>query len=219
MCAFFLHQMTEHLLHTLIVVFTLYRHRSHKLEFLEEQAIGQYGQIRGIFPRETRQQRRAFTTLQDAYVNARYDNGAEFQVRHEDVLYLAQRIELLERMVLDVCRDRIGSYEPTSGLEPYEPPEQLLNLEELQTAPPPKELIAQQREALEQAQIGREVERKEKEAALKQVDAERKARKLEREARELERKARKKAEEAQHRERKEKERLQALLQQAGIDVE
>lgn len=215
LAVFNLHQMTEHLFHTLITVFTNYRNRSHNLEFLEKQAGSQYQPILGIFPRETEEQRQQFEQLQVAYVDARY--RSDFVVHRQHLIEVAGNVARLQQMVFDACVERIRSYVPERKVKPYIPTQSFLDMDTLLNTPPPKEVIAQQRAELERSNAEFEAARKREEQALQRaVIAEQEKEQALRTAEE-ERKAREQAEKEKDQERAEKERLKKLLEQSGID--
>lgn len=70
--AFQLHQVTEHLYSTILLVLTNYKPKGHDLEEYGGLAASQEPILLTVFPRDTEEQERRFELLQKAYVNARY---------------------------------------------------------------------------------------------------------------------------------------------------
>lgn len=104
--AFLLHQAAEHSYHTLLLVLTLYSPKSHKLNFLRDQAENVARDLIPVWPRDTKFARRCFELLQQAYVNARY--SPHYKITREELDWLAQRVELLQTTVRDVCDQRLA---------------------------------------------------------------------------------------------------------------
>ncbi len=73
--AFQLHQATERYYHTLTLVFTAYKHKTHNLEELGKIASTLNLEYKKIFPRQTADERHHFTLLQKAYIDSRYKKG------------------------------------------------------------------------------------------------------------------------------------------------
>lgn len=62
-----------------------------------------------VFPRKTYEEKRIFSLLQSAYIEARYNE--KFKISIEDINVILARIDVLEKVVEKVCRDRIAYYE------------------------------------------------------------------------------------------------------------
>ena len=90
MAAFHLHQTTENLYRTFLLVLTGYTPKSHDLIELEDMAANRDRRIKNIFPREDRENRRQFEFLCNAYISSRY--GESFQADPADLLWLHARI-------------------------------------------------------------------------------------------------------------------------------
>jgi predicted nucleotidyltransferase/HEPN domain-containing protein len=105
--AFLLHQATERLYHCVLLVLTLYSPKSHKLNFLRSQAEQIAPVLIAAWPRETRFEQRCWELLRRAYVDARY--SPHYKISDEELAWLSERIELLQRTVEVVCRERLGA--------------------------------------------------------------------------------------------------------------
>lgn len=104
--AFDLHQTAERLYHCALLTLTLYSPKSHKLNFLRAQAEPLVHELIAVWPRDTKFARRCFELLQQAYVNARY--SPHYKITREELDWLAERVELLQTTVRDVCKRRLA---------------------------------------------------------------------------------------------------------------
>lgn len=105
--AFELHQAAERYYACLLLVLTNYKPNTHNLKQLNSLAISQHSEISGVFPQETKLQRRRFQLLKTAYVEARYSE--HYQVSEEELLWLAERVELLQTMTHELCTNKMNS--------------------------------------------------------------------------------------------------------------
>jgi predicted nucleotidyltransferase/HEPN domain-containing protein len=104
--AFLLHQATEHSYHTLLLVLTLYSPKSHKLNFLRDQAENVARDLIPVWPRDTKFARRCFELLQQAYVNARY--SPHYRITREELDWIVGRVELLQAEVKAIAQRRLA---------------------------------------------------------------------------------------------------------------
>jgi len=104
--AFNLHQATEHAYHTALLVLTLYSPKSHKLNFLRDQAEDVARDLIPVWPRDTKFARRCFELLQQAYVNARY--SPHYKITREELDWLVARVELLHAEVKAIAERRLA---------------------------------------------------------------------------------------------------------------
>ena len=105
--AFQLHQATERFYHCLFLVRTLYSPKTHNLNQLRQLAEDIEPRLKGIWPRETKFERRCYELLREAYVKARYSR--HYRISPEQLEWLAERVELLQRTVRELCEERISS--------------------------------------------------------------------------------------------------------------
>ncbi|GAA0645305.1 nucleotidyltransferase and HEPN domain-containing protein [Sphingomonas ursincola] len=103
--AFTLHQATERLYHCVMLVFTLYSPKSHKLGFLRGHAEEIAPALIEAWPRDDRFSRRCFELLRQAYVNARY--SPHYKVSDKELTWLGERVAKLQELVEMVCRRRL----------------------------------------------------------------------------------------------------------------
>jgi HEPN domain-containing protein len=103
--AFDLHQATERLYHTILLVLTFYTPHVHNLEFLRTQAERLDRRLFNVWPRDSKKDRAAFEKLKDAYVKARYSK--HYQVTESQLIFLGERVEELGQIVSKICYEQI----------------------------------------------------------------------------------------------------------------
>lgn len=111
--AFELHQAAESLYNCALLVLTFYSPHRHNIAFLRSLADKLDIRLVDVWPRETRRDRALFTKLRDAYVKARYSK--HYVIDPAELDWLAARIEVLGRIVHEICRERIASLKRTAG--------------------------------------------------------------------------------------------------------
>ena len=104
--AFLLHQATEQLYHTILLVRTLYSPKSHKIGFLRDRAEDVARDLIPVWPRDTKFARRCFELLQQAYVNARY--SPHYKISDEELQWLVERIEMLQSEVKTIAERHLA---------------------------------------------------------------------------------------------------------------
>jgi predicted nucleotidyltransferase/HEPN domain-containing protein len=105
--AFALHQAAERFYHCVMLVFTLYSPKSHKLGFLRGHAEEIAPELIEAWPRDDRFSRRCFELLRQAYVNARY--SPHYKVSDEELNWLGERVAILQDLVRKVCERRLAA--------------------------------------------------------------------------------------------------------------
>jgi predicted nucleotidyltransferase/HEPN domain-containing protein len=103
--AFDLHQAVERLYHCVLLVRTLYSPKSHNLSRLRQLSEELEPRLKAVWPRETKFERRCFELLREAYVKARYSR--HYRISSEELGWLGERVELLQRLVRDACEERL----------------------------------------------------------------------------------------------------------------
>jgi HEPN domain-containing protein/predicted nucleotidyltransferase len=106
--AFLLHQVTERLLSTILLVFTRYKPNTHDLETLYGYVNSQQPEFLKVFPQSTPEEKRRFELLRKAYVDARYK--PKYKITAEELTWLAERVELLREMTQTLCEAKIESF-------------------------------------------------------------------------------------------------------------
>jgi predicted nucleotidyltransferase/HEPN domain-containing protein len=108
--AFQLHQATERLYHCILLTETLYSPKSHKLNFLRSQAERVAPELIAAWPRGDRFEKRCWELLRRAYVEARY--SPHYKVTDNELAWLMERIEDLQRRVETSCREYLERTRP-----------------------------------------------------------------------------------------------------------
>ncbi len=103
--AFLLHQTTERYYHCLFLVRTLYSPKTHNLNQLRQLAEDIEPRLKEVWPRDSKFERRCYELLREAYVKARYSR--HYRITAEQLGWLSGRVELLQRIVRELCEERI----------------------------------------------------------------------------------------------------------------
>ncbi len=105
--AFDLHQTTERLYATILLVHTGHKPKVHDIERLDKLSRLHVGELARVFPRSTPEEERRFDLLKRAYVDARYD--PDYTITRGDLEYVAGRVRELKTLVEETCRGKIES--------------------------------------------------------------------------------------------------------------
>ncbi|MCK4981313.1 MAG: HEPN domain-containing protein [Victivallaceae bacterium] len=106
--AFLLHQSTERYYHTLTLVFTDYKHKTHNLEELGKIASTLNLEYKKIFPRKTEIEKHHFSLLQKAYIDSRYKKG--YRISRKELEYLSRRVAKLRDLTEKICKAKLESF-------------------------------------------------------------------------------------------------------------
>jgi len=106
--AFDLHQSTERLYHTVLLVRTFYTPHVHNLGFLRTQAERLDARLR-VWPMGNRKERAMFEKLKDAYVKARYSK--HYRISEAELTWLGEQVEELGRAVHIACSEKLAELE------------------------------------------------------------------------------------------------------------
>ncbi|MDD5697366.1 MAG: HEPN domain-containing protein [Victivallaceae bacterium] len=106
--AFLLHQAAERFYHTVLLVFTDYKPRTHDLTELGKRVDQLSGGFKGVFTQNTDEEKRLFELLRRAYTEARYDMG--YKITQAELEYLAERVLVLQNLTEAVCKAKINSF-------------------------------------------------------------------------------------------------------------
>jgi predicted nucleotidyltransferase/HEPN domain-containing protein len=107
--AFQLHQATERLYQCLFLVRTLYTPKTHNLNRLRALAEDMEPGLKQVWPNSTRDEKRAYARLREAYIKARYSR--EYRISPSELEWLGSRVELLKTLVERTCLARLESLE------------------------------------------------------------------------------------------------------------
>lgn len=108
MCSFHLHQTCENLFYATRLVFTLKNSKQHNLVKLLGSVRKYSNGFEDIFPNQTKEERRLFRLLKNAYVEARYN--PEFVVTQQDIDALMPIVSKLFELVRQLCDEKISQY-------------------------------------------------------------------------------------------------------------
>lgn len=106
--AFQLHQAVERYYGAIQLVFTGYKPKTHDIEILGKMAKALDMEFGKVFPRGDMNERRRFTLLKKAYVDARYN--MDYTISKDDLAYLAERVHLLRNLTEQICKKKIESF-------------------------------------------------------------------------------------------------------------
>lgn len=107
--AFDLHQAAERLYQCLFLVRTLYTPKTHNLNRLRALAEDMEPSLKQVWPGLTRERKRAYARLREAYIKARYSR--EYRITSEQLEWLGSRVELLKALVERACLARLETLE------------------------------------------------------------------------------------------------------------
>ncbi len=107
--AFNLHQATERLYQCLFLVRTLYTPKTHNLNRLRALAEDMEPSLKQVWPNSTREEKRAYSRLREAYIKARYSR--EYRISGAELEWLGSRVELLKALVERSCLVRLETLE------------------------------------------------------------------------------------------------------------
>jgi predicted nucleotidyltransferase/HEPN domain-containing protein len=107
--AFLLHQATERLYHSVLLVLTSYTPHVHNIAFLRSQAERLDARLIDAWPRNRREDRAKFEKLKDAYVKGRYSK--HYKIDAAELEWLGRCVEQLGQLVHALCSDRIALLE------------------------------------------------------------------------------------------------------------
>jgi len=105
--AFQLHQATERYYHTVLLVLSAYKPKTHNLEDLGKRAGDLHPELRNVFPQNTPAEERLFKLLKKAYVDARY--SSKYVITAEELAGIAGWVRDLRDRVERVCVERIAA--------------------------------------------------------------------------------------------------------------
>lgn len=106
--SFQLHQACENYYYAIRLSFTLRNNKQHNLSKLSGSVKKYSDELKTVFPQDTPEEKRLFTLLKAAYVDARYN--PHFVVTKEDIDALIPKVELLRDITKKICEVRISEY-------------------------------------------------------------------------------------------------------------
>ncbi len=106
--AFMLHQATENLFSTNLLVFTHYKPSTHDIEKLYSLVNSLHNDFKTAFPLTTDKEKALFKLLRRAYVKARYNKT--YTITQAQLEWLAECVEKLKILTEKLCREKIESF-------------------------------------------------------------------------------------------------------------
>jgi HEPN domain-containing protein len=108
LASFHLHQATEKLYMTILLVFTEYKPKTHNLSKLGMMTCNEDKRFSTVFPTTTAEEERMFKLLKSAYIDSRYNHN--FKITKEELEYLSGRVEVLRELTEKICKEKIEYY-------------------------------------------------------------------------------------------------------------
>lgn len=105
---FLLHQSCENFYYAIRLSFTLRNNKQHNLSKLSSSVKKYSEDLKAVFPQDTPEEKRFFTLLKAAYVDARYN--PHFVVTKDDIDALILKVELLRDITKRICENRIKDF-------------------------------------------------------------------------------------------------------------
>jgi predicted nucleotidyltransferase/HEPN domain-containing protein len=109
--AFLSHQATERFYHCLILIRTLYSHKTHNLNKLREKAEELEPHLKEVWPKTKKFERRGYELLREAYIKARYSK--HYLITIEELNWIHGRVEILKSMIETVYSQRVAELAKT----------------------------------------------------------------------------------------------------------
>lgn len=106
--AFLLHQITERLYTCILLVFTRYKPKTHKLELLRKLTNALDKRLIKVFPLVSQEEINHFTLLCEAYIEARYNKN--YTITHDELSWLSNKIKELTNLTESLCQEKINSF-------------------------------------------------------------------------------------------------------------
>lgn len=107
--AFMLHQTCEKLYNCILMVFTNYRPKCHKLEELSGMVKRFSMELATVFPQNTDAEKECFDLLCRSYIEARYNK--DFYISREQLEYIISRLDILKDLTERLCGEKISEYD------------------------------------------------------------------------------------------------------------
>ena len=108
LASFDLHQACENYYYAIRLTYTLRNNKQHNLSKLSSSVRSYSEDLKTVFPQDTLEEKRLFTLLKAAYVDARYN--PYFVVTKEDIDQLTPKVELLRDITKRICKSKIKEY-------------------------------------------------------------------------------------------------------------
>lgn len=107
--AFLLHQVCEKFYNCILMVFTNYRPKNHRIKDLNGMVKRFSMELATVFPQNTECEKECFDLLCRAYIEARYNK--DYKISREQLDYLISRTEILKEITERLCKEKIAEYD------------------------------------------------------------------------------------------------------------
>lgn len=108
--AFELHQASESLYYSTLLVFTGYKPKTHNLQKLRRYAKHLSEDLFLIFPLETnKDEKQLFDLLKRGYIDARYKD--DYSITKNELMRLMEKVDRLKTITSQICVEKINSFE------------------------------------------------------------------------------------------------------------
>lgn len=107
--AFMLHQTCEKLYYTILMVFTNYLPKTHKVKELRGMVKRFSQELTTVFPQNTGAEKECFDLLCRSYIESRYNK--DFSISQEQLEYLISRVDILRDVTERLCKEKIAEYD------------------------------------------------------------------------------------------------------------
>jgi len=107
--AFLLHQTCEKLYYTILMVFTNYLPKTHKVKELGGMVKRFSQELTTVFPQNTGSEKECFDLLCRSYIESRYNK--DFSISQEQLEYLISRVDILRDVTERLCKEKIAEYD------------------------------------------------------------------------------------------------------------
>lgn len=108
--AFLLHQACERFYYAILLVWTNYLPKNHKLIELGAMVKSFSRELSYVFPQNTALEVTSYDLLRRAYIEARYNNK-NFKISVEQLNYLISRLEYLSEITNRLCHEKLAFYD------------------------------------------------------------------------------------------------------------
>jgi len=106
--AFMLHQSSERLYSTILLVYTRYKPNTHDLRSLRKMVNSIDDRFGQVFLMDNKENKQLFNLLRAAYVDARYKKT--YTITHDELIKLNEEVKKLQALTESLCKEKIASF-------------------------------------------------------------------------------------------------------------
>ena len=106
--SFHLHQTTEACLRALLYTYTFYYPKTHNIEKLYESVEQLDEELKTVFPKKTKEEKRLLELLRRSYVDARY--SLDFEITENELQKISKQVRNLLKITEKLCLQKISEY-------------------------------------------------------------------------------------------------------------